>query len=153
MLSFLVQLIEVLLFGTLALTTLLSLFLLFVLSKSLRPILMLLGTTEETSSVLVQHQVMYSWELTIRISNSGLLFLRLKSLLLGKPFIKTVSTLSDLTQVQVVSLHQHLVMEKFLLLVHMMKLLIQMEQDHLQVSQKKVAIFFSLSSQTVGIIP
>ena len=153
MLSFLVQLIEVLLFGTLALTTLLSLFLLFVLSKSLRPILMLLGTTEETSSVLVQHQVMYSWELTIRISNSGLLFLRLKSLLLGKPFIKTVSTLSDLTQVQVVSLHQHLVMEKFLLLVHMMKLLIQMEQDHLQVSQKKVAIFFSLLSQTVGIIP
>ena len=153
MLSFLVQLIEVLLFGTLALTTLLSLFLLFVLSKSLRPILMLLGTTEETSSVLVQHQVMYSWELTIRISNSGLLFLRLKSLLLGKPFIKTVSTLSDLTQVQVESLHQHLVMEKFLLLVHMMKLLIQMEQDHLQVSQKKVAIFFSLLSQTVGIIP
>ena len=153
MLSFLVQLIEVLLFGTLALTTPLSLFLLFVLSKSLRPILMLLGTTEETSSVLVQHQVMYSWELTIRISNSGLLFLRLKSLLLGKPFIKTVSTLSDLTQVQVVSLHQHLVMEKFLLLVHMMKLLIQMEQDHLQVSQKKVAIFFSLLSQTVGIIP
>ena len=153
MLSFLVQLIEVLLFGTLALTTLLSLFLLFVLSKSLRPILMLLGTTEETSSVLVQHQVMYSWELTIRISNSGLLFLRLKSLLLGKPFIKTVSTLSDLTQVQVVSLHQHLVMEKFLLLVHMMKLLIQMEQGHLQVSQKKVAIFFSLLSQTVGIIP
>ena len=115
MLSFLVQLIEVLLFGTLALTTLLSLFLLSVLSKSLRPILMLLGTTEETSSVLVQHQVMYSWELTIKISNSGLLFLRLKSLLLGKPFIKTVSTLSDLTQVQVVSLHQHLVMEKFLL--------------------------------------
>ena len=153
MLSFLVQLIEVLLFGTLALTTLLSLFLLFVLSKSLRPILMLLGTTEETSSVLVQHQVMYSWELTIRISNSGLLFLRLKSLLLGKPSIKTVLTLSDLTQVQVESLHQHLVMEKFLLLVHMMKLLIQMEQDHLQVSQMKVVRFSSRLSQTVGIIP
>ena len=133
--------------------TLLSLFLLYVLSKSLRPILMLLGTTEETSSVLVQHQVMYSWEHTIKIYNSGLQFLRLKSLLLGKPFIKTVSTLSDSTQVQVVSLHQHLVMEKFLLLVHMMKLLIKTEQDHLQVLQKKVVIFFSLLSRTVGIIP